>query len=183
MIVLAAAFMSACGDSETKKLVDRISSSYELDGQKVTLKGYVTIGGMEIVKDGAVRVSLVASPTQQSASAFATARVRFGQEPNCVWMPDKFKLDDVEIYDAAGAKYGTNTKFAFVGVVRYTNKDWEQKLDAAGKQDMFSDNEAFKKMREKSDKKNREAAEERRKKTGDANDYSFEFVVDEIIAE
>ncbi|MCL1938072.1 MAG: hypothetical protein FWF52_06735 [Candidatus Azobacteroides sp.] len=177
-MLIISAIMFACGDGTTKKLVKELNSSYDNEGKEVTLTCYITQNGPVIIKNGTTSVSLVYSNMQQDA--FAYAQLNFGKEANCVWMPEKFRLEDIEIYDNTGRKYGVNTEFTIKGIVHYTNKNWKEELSQADKPGMFSNSEVFKKMREKSDNDNKKAAEDRKKKTGDPNDYSFEIIVNDI---
>jgi len=135
-----------------------------------------------MIIDNKVKVSLTNSNWQQEQNALAQAKINFGQEPNSIWMPEKFKLDDIEIYDSAGQKHDVNTKFNLRGIVHYTNKNWKEDLEKKqeDKKDMFSNNPAFQKMRENSKNEAENAKAEREKKTGDPNDYTFEIIVNEI---
>jgi len=180
--LIFAAILSGCGDGATKKLVKELNSSYTNDGKKVELTGYITRNGPAIVSDDRVRVDLTYSNVQQSQNAFAQALVKFGKEPNSIFIPEKFRLEDIEIYDSNGQKHGVNTEFNIKGTVHYTHKDWKENLEQkqGDKKDMFSNNPAFQKMRENSKNEAENAKAEREKKTGDPNDYSFEIIVNEI---
>ena len=180
--LILAAILSSCGDSTTNKLVKELNSSYTNDGKEVTLTGYVAISSGRMIMDNKVKVSLTNSNWQQEQNALAKAKINFGQEPNSIWMPEKFRLENIEIYDSAGQKYGVNTKFNLKGIVHYTNKDWKENLTQKqeDKKDMFSNNPAMQKIREKSKNDDEKAKAEREKKTGDPNDYTFEIIVNEI---
>lgn len=169
--------LAACGDNATKETVKKLNSSYDYDGKEVELVGYVAIvsgrAGGTMVMNGKIAVGLVNSNMQQKQDAFADAKLNFGQEANSLWLPEKFKLSDVEIYDSNGAKHGVNTRFAIKGTVHYTHKDWEQETVAkeeTGKMKIYG----IKSNAEKAEEA-KQAAEERRKKTGGPNDYSFVF--------
>jgi len=178
--LIFAAILVSCGDNATKKLVKELNSSYTYDGKEVILTGYVIYNSGALIMNGKTNVALSNSNWQQDA--FAHAEMNFGQEPNSIWMPDKFRLEDIEIYDSNGQKHGINTKFNLKGTVHYTNKDWKEQLEQQkeGKKDMFSNNPAFQEMRKNSLSKAEEATNERKKKSGDPNDYSFKIVVSEI---
>jgi len=181
--LILSAMLIACGDGATKKLVKELNSSYDNDGKEVELVGYVTIssgrGGGTMVMNGKITVGLANSNWQQKQDAFAYAKINFGQEPNSMWLPEKYQLSDVEIYDSNGQKHDVNTEFTIKGTVHYTNKDWKllQTDKPAG---MFANSDVFNKMKEKSANESKKAAEDREKKTGDPNDYSFEIIVNQI---
>ena len=180
--LIFAAILSSCGDGATKKLVKELNSSYSNDGKDIELTGYITRNGPAIVSNGKTRVDLTYSNMQQSSDAYAQAQMTFGKEPNSIYIPEKFRLEDIEIYDSNGQKHGVNTEFNIKGMVHYTNKDWKEKLEQKqeDKKDMFSNNPAFQKMRENSKNEAENDRAEREKKTGDPNDYSFEIIVREI---
>jgi hypothetical protein len=180
-ILLFAASSASCGDDATKKIVEQLDTSYDLDGRQVELTCHVASDFHDkLIMNGWTTVPLVHSPMQQQRHAFATARIRFGKdEPNCIWMPEQFRLSEVEFYDSDGGKHDFNTQFAIKATVKYTHRDWEKATVA--------EPESPKKLRIYGQKTNDEqaeearmAAEERRKATGDPNDYTFELIVDEI---
>jgi hypothetical protein len=179
MLILSAILMS-CGDSATNKIVKELNSSYDNEGKEVELTGYITVGKVEIVRDNTIGVSFVSSPTQQSQHAFAHLTVQFGKESNRIWLPEKFRLQDVEIYDSKGEKHNTNTQLTVKGTLHYTHKNWEKDLVVEELTGPLKNNSALKKMKEDSARKNQEAAEKRKKETGDPNDYSFDIHVQEI---
>gem|GEM_PF-887294 len=185
-LIVAAILTSCGGDNATNKLVKELNSSYTNDGKEVELVGYIAIvsgrAGGTSVNNGKITVGLTNSNWQQKQDAFAQAKINFGKDSNSLWLPEKFLLSDVEIYDSKGQKHDVNTKLAIKGIVHYTNKDWENALkqEQEGKKDMFSNNPAFQKMREKSLNEDKAAAKAREKKTGDPNNYSFEISVNEI---
>jgi len=180
--LILAAILSSCGDGTTNKLVKELNSSYTNDGKEVTLTGYVAISSGRMIIDNKVGVSLTNSNWKQEQNAFAQAKMNFGQEANSIWMPEKFQLKDIEIYDSTGQKHDVNTKFNLKGIVHYTHKDWKENLEQKqeDKKDMFSNNPVMQKMREKSKNDAENAQAEREKKTGDPNDYSYEIIVNEI---
>ncbi|GHT22329.1 hypothetical protein FACS189430_03930 [Bacteroidia bacterium] len=183
MLILSAILASCGGDSATQQVVKQLHSSYDLDGQEVQLVGYVAIasgkGGGALIMNNQISVGLVNSNWQQKQDAFASANINFGQNPNCLYLPEKFQLGDVEIYDSNGQKYDVNTKFTFKAKVKYTRKDWEKETvaDETDKPKMQIHGVKTPAQRAEEAKK---AAEERKKATGDPNDYSFKLTVVEI---
>ncbi|MDR2476084.1 MAG: hypothetical protein LBD45_09545 [Bacteroidales bacterium] len=176
-LICTVIFAGCGGDSATAEIVKKLNSSYDYDGKEVELVGYIAIasgraGGMMVVNDK-VSAGMVNSSMQQRQDAFAEVKLNFGQNPNCLWLPEKFQLSDAEIYDSNGQKHGINTKFAIKGVVHYTHKDWEKDTVAEEKSDKMKIF-GIKTQAEKAEEA-KQAAEERRKKTGDPNDYSFTF--------
>ena len=182
-LIISAMLMTACGDGATKKLVKELNSSYTNEGKEVELKGYIFTFHGAMVWGDRVRVGLY-NVAGQTDGAIAPIKMKFGQEANSIFIPEKYRGNDIEIYDNAGEKHGYLKRFTVKGVVHYTNKDWKEKLEKEkekeGKKDMPSNNPAVQKMRENSLSKAEEAAKEREKKTGDPNDYSFEITVSEI---
>jgi hypothetical protein len=185
MLILSAILVSCSGDNATEQVVKQLHSSYDLDGQEVQLVGYVAIasgrGGGALIMNDQITVGLVSSNWQQKQDAFASAKIKFGQNPNCLYMPEKFSLGDVEIYDSNGQKHGVNTQFAFKAKVKYTRKDWEKEtvVEETDKPKMQIHGVKTPAQRAEEAKK---AAEERKKATGDPNDYTFELTVVEISA-
>jgi len=173
-LILLAITMTSCGggDKATTKLLKELNSSYNYDGKEATLTGYLTYNSGAMIVHGKTTPALRHSNWQKEG--FARPEINFGKEPNCVWIPDKFRLEDIEIYDSNGEKHGVNTKVTLKGTVRYTNKEWEKATVAeeekSGGMKIFGAKSAAEKAEEA-----KKAAEERRKKTGDPNDYSFTF--------
>jgi hypothetical protein len=183
MLILSAILMSCGGDNATQQTVKQINSSYDLDGQEVQLVGYVAIAsgrsGGTLIMNNQITVGLVNSNWQQKQDAFANAKINFGQAPNCLWLPDEFKLSDVEIYDSNGQKHAVNTQFSFKAKVKYTHKDWESetavKEEGKPKMQIYGVKTAAQRAEEA-----KKASEERKKVTGDPNDYAFELTITEI---
>ena len=184
ILVLSATMMISCGggDGTTNNLVKKLNSSYENDGKEVTLVCYPTIAEHSLTlidRSGTIPIYLRNSKWQKSQDAFVITKLNFGKEPNCLWLPEKYTLGDVEIFDSEGNNHGTNTKLAIKGIVRYTNKDWEKatiaKEESSGGIRIVGAKSATERAEEAKKK-----AEERRKKTGDPNDYSFIFEVTSI---
>ena len=148
---------ASCGDSATKKLAKEINSSYTHDGQQVELIGYLFPGNVVFACGERVTLGLHTA-AGQSKDALVNVRVIFGQEANSVYVPEKFKGSDFEIYDSQGNKHGYLTKVKVIGTIKYTNKDWEKST---------IDGEIRR-------------AGERKDKTGDPNDYSYRIDVDSI---
>ncbi|MDR2498910.1 MAG: hypothetical protein LBD28_05665 [Tannerellaceae bacterium] len=181
--LIGALMLTACGrDSATKGVLKSLNSSYDYDGKEVELVGYIAIAsgraGGALVTNGKIAVGLVNSSMQQKQDAFAEASINFGQDINSLWIPEKFQLSDVEVYDANGKKFGINTKFAFKAMVHYTNKEWAK----ATEESQDSRKMQFGGLKSEADKaaEAKAAAEERKKKTGDPNDYSFRLIITSI---
>jgi len=156
-IVFSVFMLASCGDSATKKLAKEINSSYTHDGQQLELVGYLFPGNVVFARGELVTLGLY-SAAGQSKDALVNVRVKFGQEANCIYVPEKFKGSDFEIYDSQGSKHGYLTKVKVIGTIKYTNKDWEKST---------SDGEIRR-------------AGERKEKTGDPNDYSYRIDVESI---
>ena len=180
-LLVFAAILVSCGDSATNKLVKELHSSYANDGKEVELTGYIFTFHGAMVWGDEVNVGLY-NVAGQTNDEIATMKLKFGKEANNIFIPQKYRGSDIEIYDNAGKKYGYLQKFTVKGVVHYTNKNWKEKLEQQkeGKNGMFSKSPTFQKMRESSLSKAEENAKEREKKTGDPNDYSFEVIVNDI---
>ncbi|MDR0810751.1 MAG: hypothetical protein LBN23_00515 [Paludibacter sp.] len=188
ILILSAILVSCGGDSATKQVMKQVNSSYDLDGQEVQLVGYATFtsgksGGLLMIKgmDDYISVGLTNSNWQQMQDAFAYAKINFGQAPNSIWFPQKFYLSDIEIYDSSGQKHDTNTKFAFKVKVKYTHKDWEKELvvEESKSKEKHSVINIVKTPAQRAEEA-KKAAEERKKNTGDPNDYTFELAITEI---
>jgi len=187
-LILSAMMMTACGgDSATEKLVKKLNSSYDYDGKEVELVCYPTIAehSITLVGNGTVPIYLRNSKWQTSQHAFITTKLNFGKEPNCIWMPEKYTLGDIEIFDSEENSHGINTKLKVKGIVRYTGKDWEKytivKEENENPKIKMPKIVGSKSAAERAEEA-KQKAEERRKKTGDPNDYSFIFIVSEISA-
>jgi len=175
-------FITSCGDSATKKFVKELNTSYTNDGKEVELTGYIFTFHGAMVWGDLVKVGLY-NVAGQTDGAIATLKIKFGKEANQIFIPEKYHGNEIEIYDNTGKKHGYLQKITVKGIVHYTNKNWKEKLEQEkeGKKDMFSNNPAMQKVREKSLNQAEEAAQEREKKTGDPNDYSFEVLVSEML--
>ena len=180
VLIISAMVMTACGDGATKKRMQELDSSYDYDGKEVTLTGYLTYNSGTMIMNGKTTPVLRHSNWQKSG--FVRPEINFGKEPNNVWIPNKFRLEDIEIYDSSGQKHGINTKCNLKGTVRYTHKDWEKATIV--KEETSSKVKTIQiygtKSAEERAEEAKKAAEERRAKTGDPNDYTFEFIVNEI---
>jgi hypothetical protein len=175
--------LTACGDGATKKLTNQLNSSYDYDGKEMELTGFIYTFHGAMVSGDMVRVGLF-NVAGQTSGAVATLKIKFGKDANGIYIPEKYHGSDIEIYDNTGEKHGYLTKCTVKGTVRYTNKNWKENLektdDPASEKNPLANSETFKKMREKTVANAKKAAEEREKKTGDPNDYSFEMTVNEI---
>ncbi|MCL2651180.1 MAG: hypothetical protein FWD60_09190 [Candidatus Azobacteroides sp.] len=178
-VLILSAMVTACSDGATKKLMKALNSSYDYDGKEVTLTGYAIYKSGALIMNGKTDVALSNSNWQQDS--FADVKMNFGKEPNSIWMPDKFRLEDVEIYDSNGQKHGINTKLNLKGIVHYTHKDWEnatevkEESSSKGKLQIYGTKSPDQRAEEA-----KKAAEERKAKTGDPNDYTFELIVNEV---
>ncbi|MDR2885210.1 MAG: hypothetical protein LBU95_00300 [Rikenellaceae bacterium] len=173
LITTACALMASCGDGGNGEVLEKLNSSYELEGQTVTLKGYLAVPRRFSVDEyGRAAIDLYSAAGQgDNATSLAALKMGFGKEPNCFWVPEEYRGSDMEIYDSAGGKHGYLKRIVVTGTVHYINKDWQSALqDETEPHKMGA---AFEQMRAKSNERIRAAAEERKKATGDENDYSF----------
>jgi hypothetical protein len=173
MILLSVVLFASCGDKATSNLIKELNSSYTYDGKEVELIGYLSPHRTSLIMNGKVKLGLFNSLTEQSGSQLADVFINFGKEPNNIYMPEKYKSSEIEFYDNSGTMRNYLTKFRITGIVKYTKKDWEKHLtepENDPKKPAFA-----KEMAKKSVEKAKKAAEERKAKTGDANDYSFEI--------
>lgn len=174
-LIMAIIGLSACSiDSASKKLSKQLHSSYDKDGQQVELAGFLALSKTEFIKGGVLTVGLD-NVAGQSTGSLATIKIKFGQGANMVYMPEKFKLSDLEIYDNAGNKHdGYLTEIKITGTVKYTNKNWKESIDRKNKGGIGAS------LAAKTKKRAQAAADKREEEKGDPNDYSFYIVVDKI---
>lgn len=169
--------MASCGgaDKQTKELVGKLGSSYDLDGQEVEMTGYLSVPRSVLVMNDVITLGLH-NTAGQSDGELARLKVKFGKGANHYYIPEKYSGSDVEIYDADGNEHGYLTRVTIKGTVRYTNKNWDRRikeyLDGAP---VNEDDLSLGQAREL------KAVEERRKsQNGGPNDYTFEILVDTI---
>jgi hypothetical protein len=173
MILLSVFLFTCCGDKATSNLIKELNSSYTYDGKEVELIGYLSPHRTSMVMNGKIKLGLFNSLTEQSGSELADVYIDFGKEPNNIYMPEEYKSSEIEFYDNTGTVRNYLTKFKIKGIVKYTKKDWEKQLTVP--EDDPRKPAFAKEMTKKSVEKAKKAAEERKAKTGDANDYSFEI--------
>jgi hypothetical protein len=172
-LALALIGLVSCGDGASKDLAKELKSSYDKDGQQVELVGYITVRHSEVVKGGKITVGFDNVAGQPEAS-LADIELSFGQGPNMVYMPKKFKSSDLEVYDKDGNKHGYLDEVKITGTVKYTNKNWKESIDRENSGGIASKTHAMVKKRAQ------EAADKREKETGDPNDYSFYIIGEKI---
>ena len=178
LLCTVVALFGSCGtDSETAKTLQAITSSYDHEGQEVELVGYLGVPRNILVMREDITLHLYNAAGQNDNNYIATLKVRFGQSPNSYYVPEKYHGSDVEIYDSNGEKHGYLTKVKVTGTVHYTNRDWEESLN---REYSGLNNDFMRQKHEERQTEARKAAEEREKKTGDRNDYSFEVKVNSI---
>ena len=178
---------TACGDSASKDLAKQLNSSYENDGQQVELVGYISLGRSLTVKDGIINAQLDNLAGQPSGE-LGKFKLQFGQGPNQIYIPEEFRMGDLEIYDNEGNKHGYMTEVKITGTVKYTDKNWKEFIDAEieGPESIKPNDPArgVKLMsienKKKSKQRSQERADKREKETGDPNDYSFYIVAEKI---
>ena len=170
--------LTSCGDSATNKLVAELNSSYTNDGKEVELTGYIFTSHIAIVSGDVVKVGLY-NVAGQTDGEIAEIKIKFGKEANHIFIPEKYRGNEIEIYDNTGEKHGYLQKITVKGTVHYTNKDWEK--ETVAKEETGNNIKIFgKKSAAEKAEEAKQAAEKRKKETGDSNDYSFEFSVSEI---
>lgn len=172
-LIVALMSLVACGDSASKGLAKELKSSYDKDGQQVELIGYITVRQSEIVRGGKITVGLD-NVAGQPTGSLASIELNFGQGASMIYMPEKFKSSDVEIYDNEGNKHGYLTEVKITGTVKYTNKNWKESIDRENTGGIAAA------MKANSKKRAQEAADKREKETGDPNDYSFYIIGEKI---
>ena len=162
----AALTLSACGDSTTNKVAEQIKTSYEFNGKQVEMVGYLKTTRFTMVRDGLAGLVLV--PTVMNDVSSATLQnimIKFGKEPNSIYMPERYKGEDIELRDSTGKVNDINTKFKVTGTVVYdsTEKIAEPKPPSGA---MVLD------IQKKNYEKAKAEYEERVKK-GDVYDYRY----------
>lgn len=121
--VIATLLFSGCGGEDPSvKLGKELGKNYTYDGQQIELEGYLTADYLNFIFGE--KVSLLLYTKAQNGELIARAiSVNFGTGPNSVHFPEKFKKEDVEIYDKDGQKYkAMETKVKITGTVVYTAK-------------------------------------------------------------
>lgn len=181
--ILAFCFIS-CGDNESKKLSKELNSSYDKDGKKVEIKGYIALSKSLVVIDDEITVELD-SKSGQEKGELASIKFKFGREANQIYIPRYFGLSDLEIYDNKSNKHNYLAKVTITGTVKYTNKAWKEFIHKEIKWPKPNDPAREMKLqviqREKDAQlKAHNLADERKAKTGDPNDYSFYIIVEKI---
>lgn len=159
LMVLAVTSLASCGDSASKELAKQLSTSYDKDGQQVQLKGYFALSRAISVINGQIFLEL-ANGAGQFEGSLGDLRVNFGKEANNIYLPDSPQFSDLEIYDNQGNKHDYNTQVTITGTVVYTDKDWEKNAE--------------------SDDSLKKEAEQRKKETGDPNNYNYYINVEKI---
>lgn len=178
--------MWSCGgakDVATEAALKEIASgNYVNEGKEYELSGYLSVPRNMFINKGHVTLSLHTIAGQSNDFQICKAQLGFGQQANSVYVPEKYSGSDMEIYDKDGSMHGYRTKVKLRGTVKYTDKDWEDGLyDELTEGENFNEKGIFLEKKREQQKKDQEAAEQRRKdQDGDANDYSFVLVVDEI---
>lgn len=174
-LALALVNLVSCGDSASKDLAKQLKSSYDKDGQQVELVGYITVRQAEIVRGGKITVGLD-NVAGQPEGSLADVELNFGQGASMIYMPEKFRASDLEIYDNDGNKHGYLTEVKITGTVKYTNKNWKESVDRENSR-KGGVAASFKSI---SKNRAQEAADKREKETGDPNDYSFYIIGEKI---
>lgn len=177
-LAILAVTLVSCGSDPTRELVDKLRSSYDMDGQTVELEGYIGAPTSMTVVDGIAAIGLYWNYGQGHVTTAADIRVPFGQEPNSFCIPEKFSDEDIEIYDSEGKKHDYKTKVKITGVVKYTERDWEEKMNAP-----YVDNPNIGSMNDMMRKRHealKTAAEKRKEETGDPANYTFHIDVQKI---
>ncbi len=129
LAIVSLLFVS-CGENATRKLVNELESSYDYDGKEVTLEGYFYPTRVMFVRGGYVNAPLCESAVLTgSDNSITTVKLKYGKEPNCIYFPEKYKLQDLEVYDNEGNKFGYNDKLKITGIVKYTTKGQKEKAD------------------------------------------------------
>ena len=162
----AALTLSACGDSSTNKVAEQIKTSYEYNGKQVEMVGYLKTTRFTMVRNGVAPVVLVPTMVNDATSAtLENIMLKFGKEPNSIYMPERYKGEDIEIRDSTGKVNDINTKFKITGTVVYdsTEKIAEPKPPSGA---------MVLEMQRKSYEKAKAEYEERVKK-GDVYDYRY----------
>lgn len=124
MVAAVAMSVSGCGDSATNKLANEIKTSYAYNGKQVEMVGYLKTSKLTFVRNGIAPVVLVPSMASDVSSAtLENIMLKFGKEPNSIYMPEKFKGDDIELRDATGKVNNINTQFKLKGTVVYDSTE------------------------------------------------------------
>lgn len=173
--------LSGCGsiDKETAQVLKEINSGYENEGREVTLTGYLGVPRNIVTLGNNVNINLYKIAGQNDDKHFARLEVPFGQGRNSYYVPKKYHGSDVEIYDNEGNMHGYLTKVNVTGIVRYTNKNWEEYVNEEIIKGHFDNDFSYENKIEKQ-KQAKAEAEKRRKATGDPNDYSFKLIATTI---
>lgn len=169
---MAVVALTAC-TSASNDFAKKLHSSYDNDGQEVELSGYIALSNLELIKNGKLTLGLD-NVAGQSKGSLATIEIDFGQGPNMVYMPEKFRFSDLVVYDNSGNQHGYLTEIKITGTVKYTNKNWKESIDRKSSGGIGAS------LAAKSKKRAQEAAAKREKETGDPNDYSFYIKVNKI---
>lgn len=124
LCAVLALFASACGDSATSKAAQVIKTSHALNGKRVDAVGYFKTTKVTFVTNGVAPLVLVPSTMSDAGSAtLENIMVKFGKEPNTIFMPERYKGNDIEIRDASGRVNDINTKFKVTGTVVYDSTE------------------------------------------------------------
>ena len=177
VLVLLVCGLVSCGgaDKATKEMIEKLSTSYDYDGQQVEMTGYLSVPRSILVRGDMIALGLHNS-AGQSNDELAKLKVKFGKGENSYYVPEKFRGSDVEIYDATGEQHGYLTCVKVKGTVKYTNKEWNKRIQEFIDGTPYNEDDLSQgQVRELKD------MEERKKvQNGDPNNYAFEIIVDEI---
>ena len=120
----AALTLTACGDSATNKVADQIKTSYEYNGKQVEMVGYLKTTRFTMVRNGLAPLVLVPTAMNDATSAtLENIMIKFGKEPNSIYMPERYKGSDIELRDSTGKVNDINTKFKVTGTVVYDSTE------------------------------------------------------------
>lgn len=126
LVVSSVLLLISCGgvDSETKKIVSELNTSYTHQGKQVELQGYLVPGFMNMVSNGKVSISLKAAASQEAETLVANVELNHGQStPNRIYFPEEFHMENVELYDSGGKNFSCEDKVKITGTVSYIAKE------------------------------------------------------------